>query len=270
MTEQQRLNESLKLFFDGRAAAMPDNPTLEQLCAASCKETRLWARREIYDDLMSSIQDQLDLRPEHRLLEIGCAAGFLAVGLSRHCGEYVGIDVSPVAISRAKQLKIDKASFLVADGANLPFEMGTFDRVISYDVFTNFPNMEVANKVADEMLRVTAPKGKTMIGAIPDAVCGDSYFKRAQEVSRELDKNHGPRREVNCRLPSLLFRCKQWYARRIRRIEPTIVNFLFSQDEFRSLGAKQGVDSTVLESHALSPFRNYRFNVVFSKRKAAA
>ncbi len=270
MTEQERLNESLKLFFDQRAATMPENPTLEQLCAASCKETRLWARQEIYADLMTSIQEQLDLRPEHRLLEIGCAAGFLAVGLSGYCAEYVGVDVSPVAISRAKQLKISNASFQVADGARLPFQAGAFDRVISYDVFTNFPDMNIASKVANEMLRVTAPDGRTMIGAIPDAVYGDNYFKHALEVSRELDQRHGPRREVNRHQPSLLFRCKQWYARRIRKIEPTIANFLFSRDDFLNLGTQQCIDSTILENHALSPFRNYRFNVVFSKQKVAA
>lgn len=270
MPGAKRLNATLRSFFDDRAARLPARPSLQQLCEASCKETRLWPRPEIYQDLMQSLQQQLDLRPEHRLLEVGCAAGFLAVGLAPLCRQYVGVDLSRLAIRKARQLRIPNADFQVADGGGLPFAASQFDRVLSYDVFTNFPDLQMARQVTREMLRVATPQGKVLIGAVPDMACGEDYFRRAREVSEHLDASYGPRRDCNPRPASWLLRLKQRYLQCRGKIEPSIVNYLFRQEDFRDMATHFGVAAETLENHPLSPFRAHRFNVVFSKRKAAA
>lgn len=261
----EKLADSLRMHFDSVASGLPDQPTLEELCEASSKEARLWAQPAVYQDLMESLQEQLDLRPEHRLLEVGCAAGFLAVGLAPRCREYVGVDLSAVAVDKARTLGLDGARFEVAEGAKLPFEDASFDRVLSYDVFTNFPDMSVAGPVAREMLRVTQPGGRALIGAIPDADRREAYFAHAQEVGRDLEARYGPRRLLAARERGWRLRLRDWYWRRVRRVDPTIVNHLFRKDEFLELSRREGVRATILPGHERNPYREFRFNVLLCK-----
>jgi ubiquinone/menaquinone biosynthesis C-methylase UbiE len=79
---------------------------------------------------------QASIQPNQRVLDLGCGTGTLVVLLKRKypAAEIVGVDPDPKALQRA-QKKIRRAGVAVqldegfAD--ELPYEAGTFDRVLS-------------------------------------------------------------------------------------------------------------------------------------------
>lgn len=98
---------------------------------------------------------------QKHILDVGCGTGrFLLRGASR--ADYVtGIDLSSEMVKESQQLFLDndaaeKASFLVADACDLPFEDHKFDIAVSLCVLFLLPEPTVA---MDEMVRVTKKNG---------------------------------------------------------------------------------------------------------------
>jgi SAM-dependent methyltransferase len=74
------------------------------------------------------------LAPGRRVLEYGCGPGSYSFFLARHGAEVTGVDISPVAMERARQTARsegveDRTTFEAMDCENLDFEAGTFDVV---------------------------------------------------------------------------------------------------------------------------------------------
>ena len=158
--------DQLQTFFETRARTVKGRRLSNaELCYVSAREPRLWSDERLYADLIDSIRDGLALEEDHRLLEVGCAAGFLARGLAGCVRRYVGADLAWATAAVARSLRLPGAAFVQADGACLPFADDTFDRVISYDVFTNIPDWKTAEAIVVDMVRVTRPGGRVMIGS---------------------------------------------------------------------------------------------------------
>jgi arsenite methyltransferase len=107
---------------------------------------------EVYDDLplWSSqpgqlLLDAVELRPEMKVLDLGCGTGFPLVELAERIGprgEVHGVDVWAPALERARK-KIARRGAANAfvhetDAATLPFRDGTFDAVVSNLGVNNF------------------------------------------------------------------------------------------------------------------------------------
>jgi ubiquinone/menaquinone biosynthesis C-methylase UbiE len=100
------------------------------------------------------------------VLEVGCGSGALSVRLARDHGLTVSaIDVDPGEIRRARERASRAATrpgprFQVADVASLPFEDGSFDRVVS-----TFSMHHWDDKAAGlaEIRRVLRPDGRALI-----------------------------------------------------------------------------------------------------------
>jgi len=79
---------------------------------------------------------KLKLKPNERVLELGCGTGGMAEYIAGKTGaKVIGIDLIHEAIRQASRRAFEKlnVNFLVADIAQLPFEDATFDSVISID-----------------------------------------------------------------------------------------------------------------------------------------
>jgi SAM-dependent methyltransferase len=95
-----------------------------------------------------------------QILEIGCSSGYyyevLEYLLNRRIA-YTGVDYSEAFITMAKEY-YPKATFRVADGANLPFEDNQFPIVISGCILLHVPNypQHIAEtaRVAEKMIIV--------------------------------------------------------------------------------------------------------------------
>jgi ubiquinone/menaquinone biosynthesis C-methylase UbiE len=268
MPGEGRREDSIRLFFDDRAARVSDKPGLLELCYVSGREPRLWARPDIYADLMWSLRQQLDIIPAHNLLEVGCAAGFLAKGLAAMCRQYTGVDVAPVAVERARGLGIANARFIRADAAALPFGDNNFDRAICHDVFTNFSDFEIGRPILREMTRVLRPGGKMMIGSIPDEACKSAFQDKVYEVTAALDRQCGPLPAPPGGKTGLLTKLRHSYLRRFKRVEPQIVCYYFQKGDFEAFGQEAGLETSIEDIHAQNPYVGYRFNVIYTKKAA--
>lgn len=267
MSNAAPTNPSLAFFFDDRASHISADPDWAELCFASGREPRLWTRPEVYEDLMESLRVQMEVEPHHSMLEVGCAAGFLAKGLAAMSGSYVGVDLAPVAVERARGLGIPNAEFRVADATALPFPDDSFDRVVCHDVFTNFEDFETPRRILAEMARVVRPGGRLLVGSIPDDATKEAFQERVYEVSREFDEKYGPIPAAPNARQGLFTRLRHWWLRRFRKIEPGIVCYYFRREDFAAFGRDAGLETEFEDIHAENPYRGYRFNVVY--RRAA-
>ncbi len=100
------------------------------------------------------------LRPEERVLDVGCGTGNLTRALLDILGpegRVAAVDFSFGMVDLARA-KIDDPRFewLVEDAAELPLESGTIDRLICYAVW---PHFEDPGEAAEEFRRVLRPGG---------------------------------------------------------------------------------------------------------------
>ena len=107
---------------------------------------------------------EADLRPGHRVLDVGCGTGTLAILAGRMCpgAEIVGIDPDELALARARQ-KARRAGVKVrfdrARADALPYPDATFDRVLSTFMFHHLPGEE-KRAMLGEVRRVLEPGGR--------------------------------------------------------------------------------------------------------------
>lgn len=96
-----------------------------------------------------------------RILDVGCGNGNLFNLLSDGKYELFGIDFSENMIFEAKRNCSGKASFMVADAEQLPFDDDSFDIVVCNASFHHYIHPDA---VLQEMHRVLKDGGKVLIG----------------------------------------------------------------------------------------------------------
>ena len=112
-----------------------------------------------------------NLKPKMKVLDVGCAKGFLVKDLIQACPglEVYGLDVSEYAINNCEDLVKDR--LYIANALDIPFPNDTFDCVLSINTIHNLSRNLV--KVAlTEMIRVS--KGNIFVQV-------DSYQNHEQK-----------------------------------------------------------------------------------------
>jgi len=261
MSEQWR--DAARMFFDDRASTHSGTITLAELSHISGRDARLWADAVMYEDLIASILQQVGANETSSLLEVGSASGFLAWGLAPRVARYVGVDVAAEAVRLGRRLELVNAEFKVADGTSLPFQDSSFDAVVCYDVFTNFPSFEPGAKIIAEMIRVLRPGGKALVGSIPDSSFKEAFEERVGAVSAELNERYGPPEVTRDSKPGILARLK----RALTNVTPGISCYYFRRDDFVDIGTRLCVVTDICDIHSRNPYHGLRFNAVFRKPK---
>jgi protein-L-isoaspartate(D-aspartate) O-methyltransferase len=84
--------------------------------------------------VVAYMTEQLQLRPEHRVLEIGTGSGYQAAILSRLCRQVLTIEryrtLADSARARLAKLRCDNVEVMLGDGFDIPVNAGQFDRII--------------------------------------------------------------------------------------------------------------------------------------------
>lgn len=104
---------------------------------------------------------QHGLKPEHRVIDVGCGSGRLASRLAgQHAGEYIGIDVVPELLDFARE-KCGRPDwrFYEAPGLTIPEPDGCADFVCFFSVVTHLLHDE-SYKYLKEAGRVLKPGGR--------------------------------------------------------------------------------------------------------------
>jgi SAM-dependent methyltransferase len=93
-------------------------------------------------------------------LEIGCGIGRIGRWMSQDFGQYVGVDVSPEMIERARAYGFPRTRFEAVSGADLgDIPADSVDFVFSFAVFQHVPDEEAIFNYIAETARVLRPKG---------------------------------------------------------------------------------------------------------------
>ena len=145
------------------------------------------------DAARKPLLDQAALRPGHRVLDIGCGTGSLAVLIKRvHPDvDIVGLDPDPKALARARR-KAERASLAIqfdrgfADA--LPYPEASFDRVFSSLMFHHLEENE-KKETLREVRRVLRPGGSFHMLDLGGASGGHGFLARWLHSSHRLSDN---------------------------------------------------------------------------------
>lgn len=111
--------------------------------------------------VVAYMTEQLDLSPEHRVLEIGTGSGYQAAILSRLCREVVTLERFRTLADRAKLVLRDlgygNVDVIRGDGFDVPETLGTFDRIIVTAAMEDIPQALLGRLEPDGIL--IAPVG---------------------------------------------------------------------------------------------------------------
>jgi len=149
---------------------MSDNPRNEHVSADPVKKAYqdLW-KQKLNDEewLKNDGRGRVEyaanilrpaLRPEHRILDIGCGRGTLGIILQRRQGMF-GVDLAPEAIEKAKELYED-ARVVNIDAEPLPWPDNSFEYVVYLDVIEHVFDPRIGLR---EIQRVLKPGGKLLL-----------------------------------------------------------------------------------------------------------
>jgi 2-polyprenyl-6-hydroxyphenyl methylase/3-demethylubiquinone-9 3-methyltransferase len=90
----------------------------------------------------------------HRVLDLGCGAGFIANDLARRGLEVIGVDAANEALEvAAAHQTTDNVRWIRADGRSLPLRDGTFDAVCAMDFLEHVQPVEDFVREASRVLR---------------------------------------------------------------------------------------------------------------------
>ena len=134
-----------------------------------------------YDGRWSIVADNFikhyNLNSKSRILEIGCAKGFLLKEFKnkiKNC-ELYGLDISSYAVSKSH--KSVQNQIIIGNATELPFEDKSFDLIICINTLHNILEYKNVRLAIKEMVRVSAKNIYISVGAF-----------RNQKEKSNLDK----------------------------------------------------------------------------------
>jgi ubiquinone/menaquinone biosynthesis C-methylase UbiE len=146
------------------------------------------------DSLRMTLLDQASLQPHHRVLDVGCGTGSLAVLIKRlyPTVEVTAVDPDPKALGRAERkaartrvsVRFDRG---FADA--LPYSAATFDRVFSSLMFHHLPSGDKEQSLR-EIRRVLRPGGRLEFLDIANpSAHSHSFLGRLIHSDRQMKDN---------------------------------------------------------------------------------
>jgi ubiquinone/menaquinone biosynthesis C-methylase UbiE len=144
-------------------------------CAACGLHTSRRGKFVVWAELL----DQLKLRGDERILDLGCGRGAVLLLAAQHLttGRAVGVDLwrrgdqsgNAAEATRRNALAegvADRVELHTADMTALPFEADSFDVVVSNVAIHNIKGQASREKAIEEAVRVLRPGGRLMIADI--------------------------------------------------------------------------------------------------------
>jgi arsenite methyltransferase len=154
--------------------------------ASALDEVSFWSSR-----FGAFLFKHLPLRPDVRILDLGCGTGFPSLELAQVYGAscmVTGIDIWKEAILRAQAkqeaYQITNVELLVADAAHLPFPDQVYDLIVCHLGINNFDDPEA---VLTECFRVGKPGATLVLTTNPSGHMRE-FYALYRDVLLELGK----------------------------------------------------------------------------------
>ncbi len=116
------------------------------------------------------------------VLDCGCGTGTLLARLSGQGGLFVGVDYSRAMLKLAQKRAVlaDNVDLICADADNLPFKSATFDRVVSFTMLGNMPEI---GRTLREFGRVARDSGQVVLSFSKKNVKADDVLRCMENAS---------------------------------------------------------------------------------------
>jgi arsenite methyltransferase len=167
-------------------------PFVAALLIALCSGSGLYASRRGKFVVWAELVDQLNLRGDEQILDLGCGRGAVLLMAAQHLttGRAVGVDVwrtrdqsgNTAEATRRNALAegvSDRVQLCTADMTALPFGDNSFDLVLSSIAIHNIRGRAGRDRAIDEAVRVLRPSGQLLIA---DMRATDRYCTRLKEL----------------------------------------------------------------------------------------
>lgn len=115
-----------------------------------------------YQELLETICDELEIRPNEKILEAGCGTGNLALKIKERGATVVGLDNYKEALDIYRR-KDPTAELVLADlKEKLPFPDNYFDKIASNNTLYIIPKEKQLDSLK-ELYRILKPGGKIVL-----------------------------------------------------------------------------------------------------------
>lgn len=168
LEENERLKEYVKCAYGGMAISFDEKySVIKKLIAENRHDEILKTKFFPETEMMKKILEEAKPARDHKILDIGCGTGILAIFLSKFAKRVFGIDSTKEMIERAKnnaaELRQRNVEFKIAEAEKLPFDENYFDAAVIQCVICLVLNKE---KAISEIHRVLKSDGKAVIGDV--------------------------------------------------------------------------------------------------------
>lgn len=129
-----------------------------------------------------------DIGVGHRVLDVACGTGVLSRAALGRCGNanlVSGLDAAPGMIAVAREIE-PGIDWLVGLAESLPFDDGSFDRIISQFGMMFFQNRQ---KAVEEAFRVARPAGRIAMAIWSSADQNPIYNKIASLLEEQVSSD---------------------------------------------------------------------------------
>lgn len=124
------------------------------------------SNEQLFDQWAQQIAQQLNISPDHSLIDIGCGPGIFLKRFAKYTSHLYGTDSSKEQINSAKK-NCPQVKLEVGDALAAPFGDTRFDLIFCNGVFLLFDSLNYAKKVVSHFLSISKDNAKILIGDLP-------------------------------------------------------------------------------------------------------
>lgn len=207
----------------------------------------------------AAVRRILALRPR-RVLEIGVGSGNILAHVAPHCAQYVGTDLSEVAIDHLRTRVAgvgalrDRVELHACPADELDFPPESFDTIVLNSVVQYFPSRAYLDEVLERALRLLTPGGALFLGDVRNLRLHRDFGTAVQR--RRLAPGTSPAELRDA----------------VDRMIDSENELLVDPAYFVELGARTthrtGVDIQLEQAPAHNELTAYRYDVVLTKAPA--
>ncbi len=118
--------------------------------------------------ILADVMEKLDIRPEDRLLDIGCGTGLLLLPLGFIVDRAVGVDHPDVVEIVRTRAKSDNVELISGNFLDVELEERAFNKIIAYSVVQYLESEVEVHNFVTKAARLLSVGGRMLIGDLPN------------------------------------------------------------------------------------------------------